>query len=259
MSEQSTISNLHVFIISWQGQHENAILIAEKISQLNIKLSIVYSDPNPDFVPDVQCQLKRTSNQLFWADKFSACLDAADDEGLLVIHADCTCQDWAALVKRCNDISQNAKEIGVWAPKIDGTYWNLSVSGIVKLKNSNLVISALTDGIVFYLSPAIITRMRKVNYVNNIFGWGIDSLFCSTAHVNNKLVVIDTSVNVFHPVKKTGYDTKSATIQMNEFLNQFTNREKIQFQLLKNHVQFNYLKLNSGIKNYHLNPSDPML
>ena len=78
-----------IFIISWSGQHENAYFIAEQIFKKNKNLCIIYSDPDPEFVLDAPCRVVKRPNELFWADKFKACLDTAGSEGMLVIHADC--------------------------------------------------------------------------------------------------------------------------------------------------------------------------
>ena len=232
---------MNIFIISWQEQHENAILIANQISGTNTKVSIIYSDPDPNFVLNAPCESIRRPNELFWEDKFKTCLDVTGDNGMLVIHADCSCDDWDFLVKRCIDINLNIKNLGVWSPKITGTYFNLSVSGVVKTKY-DLVISAMTDGIVFYLSPKIVERMRQFKYGNNKFGWGIDGAFCATSYISNKLVVIDTAINVFHPQKR-GYDSLAAVELKNTFLNQFTPQERAQYELLTTHVRYKYAKL----------------
>ena len=236
---------MNIFIISWVGQHENASLIAEQIFNTSAKVSIVYSDPDPKFKFNLACNLIRRSNDLFWEDKFKKCLDITGDDGMLVIHADCKCDDWSFLVRRCGDITQSVKDIGVWSPQIDWSPYHVNVSGIAKINNSGLVLSALTDGIVFYLSPDIIERMRKVSYGNNKFGWGIDSLFCATAHINNKLVVIDSAVKVLHPQNRRGYDGHAALLQKNELLKQFSLRERVQYELLQSHVRYNRAKINA--------------
>lgn len=233
---------MNIFIISWQGQHENAILIANQIFPTNSKATIVYSDPDPNFILNTQFESIRRPNELFWEDKFKKCLDVTGDSGMLVIHADCKCDDWRFLVNRCKDISGGIENLGVWAPKIDGTYWNLKVSGIMKIKNSDLVLSAMTDGIVFYISPPIVKRMGQFKFDNNKFGWGIDRAFCATSYVSNKLVVIDTAVNVFHPQKR-GYDSQLAKELGNQFVNQFTLNERLQDELLTKYVRYNYVKL----------------
>jgi len=234
---------MKVFIISWRDQHENANYIVETISKVSEDITIVFSDPDQNFTFNNPFNAIRRPNNLFWEDKFKSCIDASGDRGVLIIHADCFCDNWEFLVKRCKDIIQKNKDIGVWAPEIEGTHCNLSASGIVKIRDSSLVLSALTDGIVFYISPFIINRMRQINYGKNKFGWGIDGLFCSSSHVNNKLVVIDTSIKVFHNSKIRGYDGKLAQSDKNSFLKQFLPRELVEYKLLRAYVLYNHNRL----------------
>ena len=67
---------LHIFIVSWAGQHNKAILIANHLDGIFDKLTIVYSDPNPDFEFNFNGHLIRRPDSLFWSDKFKTCLDA---------------------------------------------------------------------------------------------------------------------------------------------------------------------------------------
>lgn len=242
---------MKTFIISWKGQHEKAKQIAESISNIDKNLTIVFSDPDQNFSFNNSFNVIRRPNDLFWEDKFKSCLDVAGDDGILVVHADCDCDNWELLVKRCNDVIHKHNDLGVWAPEIDGTPYDLSVSAIYKIKGSTLVLSALTDGIVFYISPYIINRMRQVNFGNNKFGWGIDQLFCSYAHINNKLVVIDTAAKVFHNSKISGYDKNCALLDRNSFFKQFLSRELIEQKLLNTYVRYNRIKISQ--KTYSLN------
>lgn len=238
-----------IFIISWAGQHENACFIAKQMKSSGIEACIVYSDPDPSYVIPTDSPVIRRPNELFWADKFKACLDAVGDAGMLVIHADCQCNDWSKLVERCKHVVEMYKDIGVWAPKINGTYWHVSVTQIVKLKNTELVLSALTDGIVFYLAPVVIDRMRKVDYETSKYGWGIDFMYCSHAHTIQKLVVIDLNVEVDHPRGDTGYNIEKAQSEVNMYLTKLTIHERIKYELLISHVKYNYVKRTQFKKN----------
>lgn len=221
--------------------HDNAVRIAHELMQECRDVSIVYSDPDPELTLDVRCRLIRRPNELFWEDKFKAALDACGKGPMLVIHADCHCQDWVALASRCSKAHDVMADLGVWAPNIQGTPYGLSVSALMKLKNTDWYISALTDGIVFSLSPGIIERMRRVTYGSNPLGWGIDLLFCSAAHVGNGVVVIDDSVKVYHP-RQTGYDTQMARQSMDVFMKNFTLRERVQCELLRSYVNGNHMR-----------------
>lgn len=232
----------HVFIISWAGQHDNAVAIAKRVFEVVKKVSIVYSDENLILNADDNYNYIRRPNNLFWADKFKACLDACGDDSMLLIHADCQCDNWMNLVTSYTNLIKWHKNIGVWAPSISGTYYKLKTSRIIKIPKTSLSIVALTDGIVFSLSPSIIKRMRQADYSKNIYGWGIDRLFCVAAHVASQLVVIDESVAVDHPIG-CGYDSNAARVHYHEFIKQLTLREQVEHKLLDTYLLFNNLKM----------------
>lgn len=236
LKNMKNVSSLSVYIISWLGQHNNATLIAEKLLAITNNVTIVYSDPDPIFSLDAPCTLIRRPDALFWEDKFKSCLDACGEGPILLIHADCQCDDWTQLFKRYLAARMQFGNIGVWAPKISGTYYNLSVTKIATVSRSDLKIVALTDGIIFALSRRVVSRMRKVTYGNNPMGWGIDLLFCSFAHASNQLVVVDSAVEVQHP-KSTGYDVKTAQAGMLNFFEQFSLNERVQAELLRSFVR----------------------
>lgn len=240
---------MNVFIISWEKHHGKAISIAEKIAKNCKKLSVVYSDPDETINLRGAAKFIKRPNNLFWEDKFKTCLDETGDEGILIIHADCECDNWERLVDECDKSTKLFANIGVWAPQINGTYFDLINSGIAKIPNSKLVLSALTDGIIFYLSPEVVKRMKTAEYGENIFGWGIDLLACSYAHIQNLLVVIDTSIIINHPFSKRGYDSSHAKHLEQKFLKQFSWRERIQCELLTSYVHYRHAKNSSATVN----------
>jgi len=236
----------HVFIISWTGRHGSALDIAQQVGRVAGRVSIVYSDADPDLALDAPCELIRRPNELFWADKFKACLDACGDAAMLVIHADCDCDDWGALIRAHAQAVARLDRIGVWAPWIAGTYYELDMVRILSLAGTCLNLVALTDGIVFALSPSIVARMRQADYTANRFGWGIDLLFCAAAHVRQERVVVDESVRVRHPAER-GYDWREAEQGMAQFLSRCEPAESSRIQMLKQYVDANHARRRLGV------------
>lgn len=238
---------MQIFIISWAGQHSNAIHIANQIEKLTNKISIVYSDPDPNFSFPSKFRFLKRPNHLYWEDKFKSCLDNCNDDNMLVIHADCSCDHWVNMVEKCLHANSSKLNIGVWAPEIKGSQYTLKTTGMGIINSTNLQLTCLTDGIVFSLSNSIMQRMRKLDYGENIYGWGLDRLFCITAHLVGKLVVIDTSVSVTHPNIR-GYDSKAAIEGMGKFLCKLNHNEIIIFKLIDSYIRLNRLKNQSIAK-----------
>jgi hypothetical protein len=230
------MTSIHTFIISWSGQHLNAEAIARAVHPASDAISMVYSDPDPQFCPNADCRLVRRPNHLFWGDKFQACLEFCTSDILLVIHADCRCDDWSALVFKCREALLAHSNIGVWAPLIDYTPWPLKDTQIGRLRNSNLNIVAATDAIVFAIRKDSCDRMKKAFIAENIYGWGIDWMFTSYNYANKKIAVVDRSIAVTHP-RTRGYSWEQGTLQEKRFLEtQLTLIEKIHYKLLWSYV-----------------------
>lgn len=227
--------NPDIFIISWAGQHRNAEEMARQLSQYNDRLSIIFSDPDPTLALDVRCRTVRRPNDKFFADKFKACLDLASGDLLLVLHADCTCNDWAAVVRRCSDWHRAKPTIGIWAPYITGSQWGLARTRIMHMSGTTLSIVAQPDSICFSLTRPIIERLRRVDYSANTFGWGIDWLMTCAAMSQNLLVVVDEGVVVRHP-PSTGYNRDEANRGLQEFQSQFNTMELILVRVLSAYV-----------------------
>lgn len=225
------MQSISIYIISWGQFHSNAIKIANELKALSDKVTIIYSDQDPNLTLDVDCLTERRSNNLFWGDKFSACLDICKEDLMLVIHADCSCDNWRDLFSRCYTTMANNPMIGIWAPLINWVNVGLELTRIFKIDSSSLNVVSQTDAIVFCLSKPIIDRLRSAELSENIYGWGIDTMAVCFAYSHGMVAVIDDGITVNHP-KSRGYPSQEALAQCRNFLRQLSLTEAIQNQLL---------------------------
>ncbi|WP_221793634.1 hypothetical protein [Aquisediminimonas sediminicola] len=232
------MSDIHVFIISWRGQHDRAAHIAQCLSNRLNKISIVYSGPDSGAFDGLDCQRIYRDDRLFWSDKFRACLDhCAPQEIMLVIHADCACEDWGDLLRKCRNAHASLDNMAIWSPKMRGTPWRLEKTRMERINNSDWSIVAQTDGIVFSMIPAIAQRMREADYSLNFYGLGIDWLFICAAYARNKIAVLDESVLVHHQLSR-GYSSREARAQKQVFLStQLLQEEHAAYVSLRRHMQ----------------------
>ena len=227
---------VHVFVISWKGQHHTAAGIEGALREAAITTHVVYSDPDPDLKAPFTGDLTLLPDATYWAEKFDACLRACRGERMLVIHADTSCADWPGLVRRCLDVMKARPEIGVWAPMIEGAYFNVENAAIKAPREDSLIPVANTDGIVFCLAEPERRRMAKVDYSRNTFGWGIAWLFCCAAYGAGRSVVVDGRATVSHRQGR-GYDTAEALrLALRFLLRELRPAERIQFELLTRYV-----------------------
>ena len=226
---------MQVFIVSWAGKHSNAVQMAKQISAIHHNVTIVYSDPFPGAQLDTPSRTIRRPNELFWGDKFKTCLDACGDEPMLVLHADCTHQDWGALFQHCKQTVTKIPNIGVWSPTIDYVPWNLEIETLQTIPNTSLSLAVRTDAICFYLAAPIVQRMKQVDYQRNVYGRGIEALFVANAFTRGLMVVIDQAVCVHHP-NSSGYPVDIANQQCTEFMKQFNIMESIHVYFFMLHI-----------------------
>jgi hypothetical protein len=236
-------SDLHVFIISWEGQHENALNIASQLNDISDKVSIVYSDPDDSFTFKADPRAVKRPNNLYWGDKFKTCLDLCNHDNLLIIHGDCISNHWGNVVEGYDKAIRNFNNLGVWSPIVDYTLFDLKKTSIARFIDTNYEIVCYIDGIVFGISKAIQNRMKRASYEQNKFGWAIDRMIACSALVNNELLIIDKSLKIEHPNKR-GYDEKIAYEQENLFIRQLNLSEIIQNRLIHSYIELNALQKN---------------
>lgn len=214
-----------VFVISWRGQHERAVAIADAVGRGGSDVRIVYSDPDLVRVLDTDCPAIRRPDQFFWGDKFAACLQRCDADAMLVIQADCACDDWAGLVRRFGRVLAAVPQCAVWAPHIDGTPYTSDVSTFARLSVDGLFAAAQTDGIVLGLARPVMDRLRRARLDDNLYGWGIDFMAIAAAYSSDRLAIVDLSQRVEHP-KVRGYPGDVAQEQCDAFLQQLSPIER---------------------------------
>lgn len=230
------MTSIHSFIISWEGKHANAETIAQAIKNQSDHTTIVYSDPKPDFLFDPSFESLRRPNDLMFGDKFQACLANCKSEILLLIHADCNCEQWSSIVKKCRDAFDEFPDINVWCPLIDFTSYNIKATEISKIADSNLSIAAATDAIVVAFRSSTIDKFSTCDLDKNLHGWGIDWILACHTYASNMIAVIDRSIHVHHE-KTRDYSHEIAREEMIEFLDGLTQGEKTLYKLLKDYIK----------------------
>ena len=243
--------SLHTFVISWFGKHDNAERIVRAVSSTSDYVSVVYSDPDSKLAPQFSCPAIRRSNDLFFGDKFRARIDSRDADIILLIHADCNCDNWSAIPESCRRAVDEIDNIGVWAPLIDFNYWSIDRTEIDRIPNSPFSIVAHTDAIVVGLTRQIVDRMRKANLERNVYGWGIDPMFNYYTYSIGMISVVDNSLLVRHPVA-TEYSWDAATTQQVEFLKQLTSAERAHPDLLDAVVRLRNTIKEVGTKDFDI-------
>jgi hypothetical protein len=227
---------MHVFVISWKDQHQNAVKIVAALLPVVESLTLVYSDPNPKLRFKLPCQVIQRPDHLFWGDKFTACLEQFHDDIMLIIQADASCDNWAGLVTSCKNLMHTNPQVGLWAPQIEWSPYDVSITQVAAVPDSTLRMVVQTDGIVLGMSRQVVNRLKQADLSYNTYGWGIDQLATAFAYANNMMAVVDTAIKVQHP-KSRGYPEDEAGLQWQQFMSkEMTAQEKILHKLLFAHL-----------------------
>lgn len=243
----NSVKSIHAFVISWFGKHDNAERIVKAVAPTSNSVTVVYSDPVRNLSRKFSCLSIKRPNNFFFSDKFQACIDSCDADIMLIIHADCHCNQWHKVPEHCKRAVEQIPNIGVWAPRIDFSDWALERTEIGKIPDSPFSIVAQTDGIVVGLTRQIVDRMRTVNLDNNIYGWGTDLMWNCYTYSIGRISVVDRSIFVHHPYG-TEYSTEDASAELCEFMKQLTPAERIQSTLLNEIVRLRDRIKEAGIK-----------
>lgn len=224
--------SIHVFIICWVGKEAFAHHIADSLIDHVDHLTVIYSNEN-DKVETGSGNWHKVPNEWFFGKKFHACLEHHHNEDIfLQIAADAQSDDWPGLVTKCKDAFDEYSQLGVWTPDITHTPWSQDRTAICQVDKDHFWSVIQTDAIVWAFSNQVTNRLKQLNYQNNNLGWGVDWAAIAIAYGSNLLVLRDTSVEVIHP-QGSGYASKDASNQMEDFLSQLTLQERTLVLLLQ--------------------------
>lgn len=235
---------LHIVIISWVGMGDRARRIAGAVVGRAGRLTVVYSNPEEaeESGPGDWVQVP---NAQFFGRKFETALARHDDGPMLLIHADTHYDDWPGLVDVFRAAVARHPSLGIWSPDFTHTGWTTPAVAISAVPGTTLVNVVQTDAIIIGMAPAVVDRMKRLDYRRNNLGWGIGWAAVACAYANGMLVLRDTGLMVEHLVSR-GYGAAEAAEQMNEFLTQLTEAERVQVLLLRSWHQARRQVLSPG-------------
>lgn len=210
---------LHVVIISWEGQAENAQTIAAALDGQDCAITVVYSSAagTPETGAGYWLQVPQS---WYYGRKFAHALSCLQpDEIMVQIQADAAYQDWPALLQDCRASFARHHRMGVWAAELDWTPWPTSAVQNGPPLENGLQPVAQSDGVVWALHPAIWREMARFDYDVANLGWGIDWIAGLLARRQDRHCVRDMRHVVHHPPGR-GYSGAVATQHMKNLLAQ---------------------------------------
>lgn len=219
------ISPIHVAIISWHGKAAAAAEIAAALVGKADRVSVIYSNHDESDESGPGHWIK-VPDSFFYGKKFSTSLLATNEnEFLLQIQADVSCQDFGSLVAQLRLAQRRFPDLGVWTTDVDWTFWTRKITEVAPIEGTVYARIAHCDGILWAISPKVVSRMRELDYVRNNLGWGLEGAAVAFSWMTGLDAIRDTSIKVIHP-KGSGYDPSPAEAQMAAFMAQLTEAER---------------------------------
>jgi len=223
---------VHAVIISWTGHGARAQQIASDIADHADRVTVVYS--NAANAPEAGTgDWVQVDNALFFGPKLATGMRRHGAEDfLLLIQADAVSEDWPGVIRALKDCAAARPALGVWTPVIDTSFYHARCLTVAATSDPRYEHACQTDGIVLALHRQIIQRLCDLDFGSNNLGWGIDKFANSVALALGREIILDRSLTVRHSPGR-GYDQAQAVAQMNAFLSQMTERERILHLLLE--------------------------
>jgi hypothetical protein len=213
------MKSIAVVIVSWPEFEQKACEIAAEIGPQADTLLVLHDGPRGQSAGNAGDWIQFPSGSYF-GPKFEWAIKNINADVLLLIVADTWSENWGGLVERCCSSFSSDADIAVWAPVIDETWWNTEKILInTEIRDDGLQDVIAVDSIVWAISSPIMAEMKKLDYSDSRFGWGIEVTCAAIARCSGKLVVRDTQLEVAHR-RGTTYSTEVANEEGQEFYRQ---------------------------------------
>ena len=226
--------SIQVVVLCWDKVIDNVLSLAHQIRDLPYKKTVVYATERA--CPQVDgWKWVQVPNDFYYSQQFSAAVDVATEDILLIIVGDISYDDWEGAIATCVQRYDDFGELGVWGATDPTSLWERPGVHIAAL-DDGLDVVAQTDCSVWAISRPIYSRLKNVDFSRNKYGWGIDWLAISHGYSLGLLAVRDRRVVVKHPAG-TGYNEKEARQQMLDFIEQMTPLESVYYTMLTKYVR----------------------
>ncbi|MCU0906649.1 MAG: hypothetical protein MUF73_04200 [Rhodobacteraceae bacterium] len=228
----TAVPTVHAVIFSWKGHGAKARQIASALDGHADRTTVVYSNPANE-PEDGSGDWVQVDDAMFFGQKFAAGAGRHGAEDyLLVIQADAVARDWPDVIRALRRCAAQRAELGVWTPAIDGSFFHSRCLTVCKTSDPRYEHVSQTDGVVLAIHLDILARLRELDFRVNNLGWGIDKFANSVALSLGLEIILDRSVSITHAVGG-GYNRAEAAAQMDAFLSQMTERERVLYQMLE--------------------------
>lgn len=202
----STYSNTEVFVLAWPGNEELARRIVDEVGPFVSSIRVLYnSGAENKYLPPGWFNLGADA---YFGKKFAHIIENGRSDVQLLVPADCTVADWKKLLATCSSAFERHDRLAIWAPHTEGTAWTLDRTCLRRVSRTTFSVTTV-DSLIWALKGPFLRSLPKLDFSSNTFGWGIETAVAAEAHLQGKLVLVDTSITFSH-VRGSAYSSDLA-------------------------------------------------
>lgn len=238
------------FLFNWNRVNEKSLKIYNSLEEAGINCTVINS-------ADKEKEGWVNLGDDYWlygqtCVAFSR-FDSEHYDYMNIMFGDIEYYDYTKLIERTHNILDNNKNIGIYAPEYSGkAMWTMKNTILTDdvFKDPSLKPAILCDYWYLTIHKEIVLEFKTfLSFFLNKYptfslwkgAWGIGTIICLIAHLQNKFICRDSQINLFHD-NVTGYSMGAETSQQFEILvsefKEFTKKhKKIDFLRSKVHTR----------------------
>jgi len=202
--------NIQPFIFNWNRQFAKSCAIEDSLLKVFDKVTVINSDDH-----HTRTGWINLGDSAYFSDQFKQALALFDGDVLMHVQGDVSHDRWEQLVEDARFYMQHYNA-GIYAPHIDFTWYTPDKTDIHSFRSDheNIKMVACPDETVWFIHKDIIQEMmnRKVDFSNNVLGWGWDLVLCGVSFLMQRPVIRDYAHTILHP-QGTNYNKRQAELE----------------------------------------------
>jgi hypothetical protein len=188
MNRTFSIDDIYVYILNWKKVTANSRNLQEKITPIVKNTFVINCDENSVFESN---SIQLDDSHYYGSQHDHAIKHVPDGAILCIIVGDnIPNNNFSGIFQRAV-VTFNALKIGVYSPNDKRSTHNRRGACVA----GTLYDVPNTDCGFWFIHPAIVSRLRGIDYNISKYGWGIDIITIKEARIQGRLVVRDYAIS----------------------------------------------------------------
>jgi hypothetical protein len=211
-----TLDHISVYIFSWKKVTDNSLKLYKNISPIIKNTTLINCDEKTILEKTIaHVQLDDTC---YYGSQYNVAIKRTNPTEILciIVGDNIADNDFKKIFESAIN-TFNKYDVGIYAPN-DKRTWHQS-------RNANIANELYdvdnTDCGFWFIHPAIIKRLKPLNYRISNYGWGIDTINIQEAKKQGRLVIRDYSIETDQLDHTCGYNQDKAKVDSEKLLKQY--------------------------------------